>query len=68
MADPAKRNACPICGKPPEQRFRPFCSRRCGDVDLNRWLTGAYAVPVVAEEEGDDLPRDASPAEDEDSR
>jgi uncharacterized protein len=55
MTDPAKRSACPICGKPAEQRFRPFCSRRCADVDLNRWLSGVYAVPVVAEEEGDDL-------------
>jgi len=56
MSDPAKRNACPICGKPAEQRFRPFCSRRCADVDLHRWFSGTYAVPVVAEEEGDDLP------------
>ena len=54
MADPAKRNACPICGKPPEQRFRPFCSKRCGDVDLNRWLSGVYAVPVTADEEEDE--------------
>jgi endogenous inhibitor of DNA gyrase (YacG/DUF329 family) len=38
---------CPICGKPAEQLFRPFCSRRCADVDLHRWLSGAYAVPVV---------------------
>ncbi len=59
MAEPAKRNVCPICGKPAEQRFRPFCSRRCTDVDLNRWLSGVYAVPVVAEEEGDDLPKDS---------
>ena len=65
MADPAQRNACPICGKPSEQRFCPFCSKRCGDVDLNRWLSGVYAVPVVAEEEADDLPNDASPAEDD---
>ena len=61
MADPAKRNVCPICGKPVEQRFRPFCSRRCADVDLNRWLSGIYAAPVVAEQEGDDLPKGSSP-------
>jgi endogenous inhibitor of DNA gyrase (YacG/DUF329 family) len=42
---------CPICGKPAEQRYRPFCSRRCADVDLNRWLSGAYAVPAVEDEE-----------------
>lgn len=38
---------CPICGKPVEQRFRPFCSRRCADVDLHRWLSGTYTVPVI---------------------
>jgi uncharacterized protein len=37
--------ACPICRKPAEQAFRPFCSPRCRDVDLNRWLKGAYVVP-----------------------
>jgi uncharacterized protein len=47
---------CPICGKPAEQRFRPFCSRRCADVDLHRWLSGVYSVPVV---ESDDVEEDA---------
>jgi hypothetical protein len=37
---------CPICGGPPAARYRPFCSRRCADVDLGRWLAGAYAVPA----------------------
>jgi endogenous inhibitor of DNA gyrase (YacG/DUF329 family) len=37
--------ACPICGKPREARYRPFCSRRCADVDLGRWVTGSYALP-----------------------
>jgi endogenous inhibitor of DNA gyrase (YacG/DUF329 family) len=36
---------CPICGKPTEHAFRPFCSSRCRDVDLNRWLSGRYIVP-----------------------
>jgi len=45
--------SCPICGKPVEQRFRPFCSRRCADVDLNRWLSGVYAVPIKEEEDED---------------
>ena len=45
---PTKR--CPICGKPALQRFRPFCSKRCADIDLNRWLSGRYAVPVVEED------------------
>jgi uncharacterized protein len=55
MSDAPRRQACPICGKPAEQRFRPFCSRRCADVDLNRWLSGVYAVPGAVEEE-DELP------------
>ena len=35
---------CPICGKPPEPKLRPFCSKRCADVDLSRWLGGVYRV------------------------
>ena len=38
---------CPICRAPVVHDFRPFCSRRCTDVDLNRWFTGVYSVPVV---------------------
>jgi len=45
---------CPICGKPADAQLRPFCSRRCRDVDLNRWLSGVYAVPVTADEEEDE--------------
>jgi endogenous inhibitor of DNA gyrase (YacG/DUF329 family) len=36
---------CPICASPPVQRYRPFCSARCAEIDLGRWVTGAYAVP-----------------------
>jgi len=36
---------CPICGKPSVEASRPFCSDRCKDVDLNRWLSGTYAIP-----------------------
>jgi endogenous inhibitor of DNA gyrase (YacG/DUF329 family) len=36
---------CPICGKPSTQQFHPFCSGRCADIDLNRWLSGAYVIP-----------------------
>ena len=43
---------CPICGKPPVAEYRPFCSRRCANVDLQRWLTGAYAVPAEEDEAG----------------
>ena len=36
---------CPVCGKPAIAAHDPFCSARCADVDLNRWLTGSYAIP-----------------------
>lgn len=42
-------NACPICGKPAEQLFRPFCSARCAEIDLGRWLTGQYRAPSSEE-------------------
>lgn len=49
---------CPICKRPVDPDYRPFCSRRCADLDLGRWLTGAYAIPSADDEsEGeDDLP------------
>jgi endogenous inhibitor of DNA gyrase (YacG/DUF329 family) len=45
--------SCPICGKPTDVAFKPFCSKRCADIDLNRWLTGVYAVPVKEDEDED---------------
>ncbi|MDZ4760078.1 MAG: DNA gyrase inhibitor YacG [Alphaproteobacteria bacterium] len=51
-------SACPMCLKPAAQAFDPFCSRRCADVDLSRWLNGLYAIPgAAAEDEGDATPR-----------
>jgi uncharacterized protein len=47
------RRPCPICKKPSQVKFHPFCSNRCAQVDLGRWLGGTYAIPVV---EGDDRP------------
>jgi endogenous inhibitor of DNA gyrase (YacG/DUF329 family) len=47
---PAK--PCPICGKPAQASYRPFCSKRCADVDLQRWLSGSYVIPGEPEEEG----------------
>jgi endogenous inhibitor of DNA gyrase (YacG/DUF329 family) len=40
------RKGCPICGKPASEGSRPFCSERCRDVDLNRWLSDAYSIPA----------------------
>ena len=60
-AQPAGK--CPICGRPSEHKYRPFCSRRCADVDLARWLRGAYAIPSAAEtEDGDRAAKPASGA------
>lgn len=51
---------CPICGKPTALDYRPFCSRRCADVDLGRWLTEGYRIPAESEGEAEDLPPDDS--------
>ena len=53
-ADP-RPTSCPICGQPAEApRLRPFCSRRCADVDLGRWFSGQYRVPGPPPEADDD--------------
>jgi endogenous inhibitor of DNA gyrase (YacG/DUF329 family) len=44
---------CPICGKPAADRYRPFCSKRCADIDLGKWFSGAYGVAGRDEDEGD---------------
>lgn len=49
--------SCPICRKPTVADFRPFCSKRCADIDLGKWLGGSYAIPVV-EEDGSATPSD----------
>lgn len=50
MTTPA---ACPVCKKPVDAAYRPFCSRRCADVDLQRWFSASYVVPGAdTDEEG----------------
>ncbi|HUB98050.1 MAG TPA: DNA gyrase inhibitor YacG [Stellaceae bacterium] len=56
---PPKPRPCPICGKPAEPRFRPFCSARCKTIDLGRWLGDRYAIP------GDEPPDGDAPADGE---
>lgn len=46
------RRKCPKCGKPATRADYPFCSPRCKDIDLNRWLTGSYVIPATEEESG----------------
>jgi len=43
--------ACPICGRPRVAAYQPFCSKRCADIDLHRWLGGVYAIPAADDEE-----------------
>jgi len=53
----SRSRVCPICGKPRSERYDPFCSKRCADVDLHRWLKGSYVIPGAAakpEPDGED--------------
>ncbi len=43
----SKTAKCTNCSKPVDLTYRPFCSKRCADVDLSRWLGGKYAIPAV---------------------
>ncbi len=50
---------CPTCGKPADVKYRPFCSKRCADIDLGRWLKESYRVPTdetPQDEDGNPLP------------
>ena len=46
-----KRKPCAVCGKPSDAKLHPFCSKRCREVDLNRWLGGHYAIPAVEQDD-----------------
>ena len=52
---------CPICGKPQTPDYRPFCTRRCANIDLQRWLSGRYAIAGDAED--DDIDQALGPAD-----
>ena len=47
----ALQGSCPICLKPKVYAYRPFCSQRCKDIDLGRWIKGTYAIPVKEDDE-----------------
>lgn len=68
MAEVIKAFRCPICHKlVSDNRYRPFCSKRCADVDLGNWLDGSYSVPVQELDESDyeELERLSSEAQEE---
>ena len=52
MSPPRPERKCALCGKPQSAAFKPFCSKRCADVDLAKWLGGRYAI--AGEERADD--------------
>ncbi|RBI87485.1 DNA gyrase inhibitor YacG [Rhodosalinus halophilus] len=56
---------CPICKKPTDPKYRPFCSRRCADVDLARWLGGGYAFPGPPLDEDDEPASEARQPDDD---
>jgi uncharacterized protein len=58
IAKSAATKPCPICGKPAAAQLRPFCSKRCADIDLHRWFSGAYVVPGRTDEDEDGAPKD----------
>ncbi len=45
--------SCPVCGKESLATWRPFCSRRCADIDLGKWLNGSYTVPMAEPDDGE---------------
>jgi hypothetical protein len=53
--------SCPICHKTTDPAYRPFCSRRCADIDLGRWLTGSYAIPGPPDEAEEERPPEPPP-------
>lgn len=59
---------CPICARKSASEFHPFCSKHCADVDLNRWLKGAYAIPAVEPPDEWDEASQGRPDDDEAER
>jgi uncharacterized protein len=58
VATPLLKRKCPICGKISVEGFKPFCSKRCADIDLSRWLKGVYAIPAGESDEADPTDQD----------
>ena len=64
MSQPDEQRPCAVCGKPQDSRFKPFCSKRCADIDLGRWLKGNYVIPGREVDEGDGAKRPETPLPD----
>lgn len=61
-ADKIRSGECPMCRTPTKPSYRPFCSKRCADIDLGRWLNGRYIIPGNPETEEDENPAAHEPA------
>jgi endogenous inhibitor of DNA gyrase (YacG/DUF329 family) len=55
--------ACAMCDRAVDEKFKPFCSKRCADVDLAKWLSGSYAIASDNPEEAEELYQELSKAE-----
>ena len=51
----SQKTACPLCEQPAKAPHTPFCSRRCAQLDLGKWLTGGYAIPAHEAMEDSDV-------------
>jgi uncharacterized protein len=61
------KGRCPICGKEAAEKTRPFCSTRCKDIDLNRWLSGRYVIPGRPDDDDEAERPPRLPGEDDDA-
>ena len=52
---------CPMCDKDTDKTYRPFCSKRCADIDLGKWLSGSYAIPAADIDEEDSISPTSAP-------
>jgi len=60
MSEPVRKApVCSLCDKPMDPKYRPFCSKRCADVDLHRWLSGSYTIPGDVDEADVSSPDDS---------
>lgn len=53
MSNQTSNKDCPVCGKPTAKDHAPFCSARCKDVDLNRWLSDGYSIPGTPDDDSE---------------
>ena len=59
--------ACPICEAKTEAAFRPFCSKRCADIDLAKWMSGSYAIASENPDDFDELVEELEKAKSEET-